>query len=340
MNPRSLVIGTRGSELALWQARHVQALLAARFPGEEFRLEIIRTQGDRIQDRALFRVEDKGFFTKELEDALRERRIDAAVHSLKDLPTETPAGLSVAAVPAREDAHDVWISRDGSGLREAPPGARVGTSSLRRQAQIRALRPDLVFEDLRGNVPTRLRRLEEGRCDALVLARAGLARLGLLPAAARELPFEEVLPAPGQGALGIEIRADDPAVLDRVRALEDPTARRTVTAERAFLARLQGGCLVPVGAHATVEGEGLRLVGMVADLSGDPLIRGEASGPLRASDPPEAAALGILLAEDLLARGAGPILDRVRAFLRAQAGRGTRPPAGGSADAAGNGTPA
>jgi hydroxymethylbilane synthase len=304
---RELVIGTRGSELALWQAKHTQALLMARFPEEGFPLQIIKTQGDRIQDHALYKVEDKGFFTKEIEAALLTRQIDIAVHSLKDLPTESPPGLAIGAVPAREDARDVWVARGGGGPHDLPAGGRVGTSSLRRQAQLRALRSDLAFVDLRGNVPTRLRRLEEGALDAVVLARAGLARLGILPAEARELPLEWMLPAPGQGALAIQVRADDAESRRRVGELEDRGVRLAVTAERAFLSRLQGGCLVPVGAHAFQDG--------------DELLRGERKG--RAGTEDDAAALGNALADDLLARGAGPVLERVRQFLRAsQSGGG------------------
>lgn len=322
MSGREFVIGTRGSELALWQARHTQALLTAGFPQDRFRLEIIKTQGDRVQDRALYKVEDKGFFTKEIEEALLAGRIDIAVHSLKDLPTESPEGLAIAAVPEREDAHDVWVTRTGGGPLEQPAGLRVGTASLRRQAQLRALRPDFVFEDLRGNVPTRLRRLEEGRLDAVVLARAGLSRLGLLPDSAFPLPFAMMLPAPGQGALGIQVRDDDEEVRERVDRLDQAEARMAVTAERTFLSQLQGGCLVPVGAHATFENGALRLRGMVADLSGDPLFRGERSATT--GSRAEAAALGAALADDLLARGAGPVLDRVREFLRrAQVERST-----------------
>jgi hydroxymethylbilane synthase len=334
---RTLRIGSRGSELALWQARHVQSLLRARFVEEDFPIEIIRTSGDRIQDRALYKVEDKGFFTKEIEEALLSGRIDLAVHSLKDLPTESPAGLTVAAVPEREDAHDVWLSLDGSGPLKAAPNARVATSSLRRRAQLRALRPDLTYEDLRGNVPTRVQKLRDGLYDAVVLARAGLYRLGLLPENAVVLPFEAVLPAPGQGALGIQTRSDDLAARSRAAVLQDDDALWAVTAERAFLGRLQGGCLVPVGAHAVVRGDRLCLAGMVADLSGAPIFRGEEERVLvgssvgsavtlengaRGAGLHEATALGISLADRLLAEGAGPVLEAVREYLRREVGSG------------------
>lgn len=340
MSPsRALRIGSRGSDLALWQARHVQSLLQARYPGREFPIEIIRTSGDRIQDRALYKIEDKGFFTKEIEDALLAERVDIAVHSLKDLPTESPDVLAVAAIPEREDPHDVWLSRDGLGPMEIAQGARVGTSSLRRQAQLRALRGDLRFEDLRGNVPTRVRKLFDGEYDAVVLARAGLHRLGLLPGNAVLLPFEQVLPAPGQGALAIQVRRDDEESFAQVSVLEDADARLAVTAERTFLNRLQGGCLVPVGAHAEMRAGSLRLRGMVADLTGEPIFRGEETAEIGegaerilaggqsgggAGSPrvEQAAALGLRLADRLLGDGAGPVLDRVREFLRSQTSRG------------------
>ncbi len=330
---RTFIIGTRGSDLALWQARHVQQRLRDLFPAEEIRLEIVQTKGDRIRDGALYKFEDRGFFTKEIEDALLEGRIDLAVHSLKDLPTESPAGLLIAAVPSREDPHDVWLSNDGSGPGEIAAGRRVGTASLRRQAQLRAIRPDLEYVDLRGNVPTRVRKLASGDYDAVVLARAGLARLNLLPEKARVLPFDWMLPAPGQGALGIQVREADAETRERARVLEDPGARLAVTAERSLLARLQGGCSVPVGAfaepeagdphglaagdpHRVAAGDPHRLLlrGMVADLSGSPLLRG-ARAEVCVTEA-DAALLGRALADELLAAGAGPILERVRALFR------------------------
>lgn len=324
------VIGTRGSELALWQARHIQSRLLAAFPGGDFPIEIIRTQGDRIQDHPLYRIEDKGFFTKEIEGALLAGTIDVAVHSLKDLPTESPAGLEVAAIPPREDPGDVWVAVDGGGPLDLPTGARVGTSSLRRQAQLRALRPDLTLVDLRGNVPSRLRRLSEGACEAVVLARAGLLRLELLPPQAFALPFDWMLPAPGQGALAVQIRGDDVATRTCVATLDDRATRLSVAAERAFLGRLQGGCLVPVGALAVTVSDAapigaapasprLRLRGVVADLPGDPLFREELTA--EAVDEAGARALGVALADAMIAAGAGDVLHRVRAFLQSVAAR-------------------
>lgn len=333
MSVGRLIIGSRGSDLALWQARHVQAMLLEHHPGIECPIEIIRTQGDAITDRPLQSIADgKGFFTKELEEALLAGRIDLAVHSLKDLPTVSPEGLQVAAIPRREDPHDVWLGSKGP--REIQPGARIGTASLRRKAQLRAFRPDLMFEDLRGNVPTRVRKLTEGQFDAVVLARAGLFRLGLLPPDAHELPFEILLPAPAQGALGIQTRSDDTRVRQLVGVLEDSEARLAVTAERALLNRLEGGCLVPVGAFALLrdENEGRRVLhldAMVASLDGTEVLRADAQGVLPEARPAgeganrdadaeaggrsvEAARLlGVRLAEDLLARGADRILSQV-----------------------------
>ncbi len=335
MSIERLIIGSRGSDLALWQARHVQAMLLEHHPGIECPIEIIRTQGDAITDRPLQTIADgKGFFTKELEEALLAGRIDLAVHSLKDLPTVSPDGLQVAAIPRREDPHDVWLGRKGPS--EIESGARVGTASLRRKAQLRAFRPDLVFEDLRGNVPTRVRKLTEGQFDAVVLARAGLFRLGLLPADAHELPFEVLLPAPAQGALGIQTRSGDSRVRRLVGVLEDPEARLAVTSERSLLNRLEGGCLVPVGAFARLgDPDGgqrsLHLDAMVASLDGSEVLRADARADIpgdrladagvdadTGTDSPRSEAaieaarlLGVRLAESLLARGADRILAQV-----------------------------
>jgi hydroxymethylbilane synthase len=311
----TLRIGSRGSDLALWQAREVQSRLQEQFPGGHFPIEVIKTLGDRIQDRALYRVEDKGFFTKEIEEALLRKRCDLAVHSLKDLPVQSPPDLMVAAIPEREDPHDVWISRRGGSIAQAAPGTVVGTSALRRQAQLKAVRDDLSYRDLRGNVPTRLRRLEEGEIDALVLARAGLYRLGLLPAQAVAIPFEQMLPAPGQGALAIQIRAGDAQARTCVAQLDHATTRITVSAERAFLRRLQGGCLLPVGAFAEISGGRLVLQGMVADLSGSPLFRAKDECLLEGAGEQSAVDLGTRMAARLLAEGAAPVLERVREFL-------------------------
>ncbi len=323
MTVSRLVIGSRGSDLALWQAHHVQGLLRALQPGLDCPIEIIKTEGDHLSEQTSSAAgwaaaDGKGFFTKELEEALLARRIDLAVHSLKDLPTVSPAGLSVAAIPEREDPHDVWLGKLGP--REIAPGAKIGTSSLRRKAQLRAFRPDLEYEDLRGNVPTRVRKLNEGRYDAIVLARAGLFRLGLLPEGAHALDFALVLPAPGQGALGIQTRDEDSPVRHLAARLEDRSARLAVTAERALLQRLEGGCLVPVGAHAELRSGRLTLDGMVASLDGTRVLREADAVELSALDSggqggdaalEAARALGEKLGETLIARGADRILAEI-----------------------------
>ena len=292
-------IGSRGSKLALWQARWV----ASQFPGAE--VMVIKTTGDKITDVPLAQVGTKALFTKEIEEALVEGRIDLAVHSLKDVPAQIDPRLTIAAVPAREDVRDAMVGRK---LADLPQGATVGTSSLRRAAQLRHARPDLRVEMLRGNVDTRLRKLEEGRYDAIVLAAAGLRRLGFENRIAELLDPAVMCPAIGQGALAIETRADDETTRRAVAALDDAPARAETTAERALLAELGGGCQVPVGASARVEGERLRLIAVVASPDGAELIRTALEGP--ASD---AAALGRAAARELLARGADRILQQVYA---------------------------
>jgi hydroxymethylbilane synthase len=302
-----VTIGTRGSALALWQARHVAARLEAAHPGLSVRLEVIKTTGDKILDVPLAKVGGKGLFVKEIEEALGARKIDLAVHSLKDVPATLPFGLEIGAVCVREDPHDAWLSRKGERFAETPLGARVGTSSLRRQSQLLALRPDLVLEPLRGNVDTRLRKLDEGRYDAVVLAAAGLRRLGFAARIQEILPATVMLPAIAQGALGIEVRVDDEAIHELLRLLHDPATAVCVGAERAFLKRLGGGCQVPIAGHATLEGDRLHLRGLVAWPDGHALVRGEREGA--AEDAEE---IGRALAEELLARGAGRILDELQ----------------------------
>jgi hydroxymethylbilane synthase len=288
--------------LALWQARWVSAQLAAL--GHECRIEIVKTTGDKITDVPLAKVGTKGLFTKEIEEALLDGRADLAVHSLKDLPTELPAGLVLAAVPEREDPRDAVV---GKPLADLPPGARVGTSSLRRSAQLRKLRPDLVIESVRGNLDTRLRKLDEGQYDAILLAAAGLKRLGWSDRIAEILPVETMCPAVGQGALAIETRASG-AGFDAVQAIDHAETHAAVLAERGVLGALGGGCQVPIGAYATVEGGRLRLLGLVASPDGDEAIRGESQGIAS-----EAENLGRALGNDLLERGARRILDAVYA---------------------------
>ena len=295
-----LVIASRGSQLALWQARWVQQQLAQ--SGHESRIEIIKTTGDRITDVPLAQVGGKGLFTKEIEEALLDGRADLAVHSLKDLPTELPAGLGLAAVPAREDPRDALVGRR---LKHLPVGAKVGTSSLRRAAQLRQARPDLLIETLRGNLDTRLRKLEEGRYDAVVLAAAGLKRLGWEERITELLPPEVMCPAVGQGALALETRnqGDGRAAC---AAMDDANTRAAVTAERGVLAALGGGCQVPIGAYAIATGGHLQIQAVVISPDGTEVVRGHAEGAMA-----EAASLGSALGADLLQRGARKILDAV-----------------------------
>jgi hydroxymethylbilane synthase len=297
-----LVIASRGSQLALWQAHWVQKQLGA--SGVESRIEIVKTTGDKITGVPLAQVGTKGLFTKEIEEALLVGHADLAVHSLKDLPTELPAGLILAGVPAREDPCDAIVGRR---LVELPPRARVGTSSLRRAAQLRKLRPDLVVESVRGNLDTRLRKLDEGRYDAIVLAAAGLKRLGWAGRIAEVLAPEVMCPAVGQGALALE-SSENGAGKDACAALDHAETRAAVTAERGLLAALGGGCQVPIGAYATVEEGRLRLRAIVASPDGSELVSAASEGS--ASD---AAALGRDLATELLGRGARRILDAVYA---------------------------
>jgi len=291
-------IGTRGSMLARWQGEHVKERLTAL--GHEVSLVVITTTGDRVLDRRLEAVGGKGAFLKEIEEGLEAREVDLAVHSLKDVPTVLPDGLELCAILERADPRDALLS-SGAGLDDLPRGATVGTTSLRRQAQLRAVRPDLSLADLRGNVDTRIRRLREGRFDAILLAMAGLVRLGRADEVTEPLDPRRFVPAPGQGAIALECRADDAAVREAVAPLDHPSTKRRVTAERAFLAALGGGCNVPLGALAFEDGESLELIGLVARIDGSEVLRGESRGA-------QAAEVGRSLAEELLSRGAGPLL--------------------------------
>ena len=316
MNPNPILIGTRGSALALAQAGAVADRLAQAHPGRSFALQRITTRGDRDLTRALPAIGGKGLFTAEIEDALRGGEIQLAVHSLKDLPTELPEGLCVAAVPEREDARDALISRAGVGLDELPKGSRVGTSSLRRRAQLLAARPDLEVVDMRGNVDTRLGKLRAGHVDAIVLAAAGLARLGRLGEATELLAPEVMAPAVGQGALGVEaVTGSEAAALAAAIADADTTA--CVRAERALLAALGGGCHVPIGGHARVDDQGrVRLTGLVAATNGARVVRAEIEGAAA-----DAEALGRRLAEQLIQRGAADILAAAAQSLEHDHGR-------------------
>ena len=299
---RPLRIGSRGSVLAMWQANAVRGRLE-RVVGVEAEIVTIKTSGDRFQQSNIAQIGLKGVFIKELEDALLEGWVDFAVHSMKDVPTEIPAGLAFPAICEREDVRDALLSRSGAKLAALPAGARIGTSSLRRQAQIRHIRPDLDLGDLRGNVDTRLRKLERGDYDAIVLAKAGLDRLGWSSKITEVIPPEISLPAVGQGALGIEARADDREVLEVLAQLEHPPTRVAVTAERALLAELEGGCQVPLGAWARFEQGALVLDACVLSVDGIESVRQRAVGI-----PRDAEALGRELAQTMLAAGADRIL--------------------------------
>jgi len=297
-----LRIGSRGSQLALWQANHISALLRDR--GQKVEIEIIKTTGDKITEVALAKVGTKGMFTKEIEEALAEGRVDLAVHSLKDLPTEVSAGFEIAAITQRENPRDVFCSRKYKSIDELPHGARIGTSSLRRQAQLKAVRPDLEIHPLRGNVDTRLRKLEAGEYDAVILAAAGLNRLGKTELVRQVISAEVMCPAAGQGALAIEIRADDSGTRQLLGFLDDATARATTTCERALLNKLGGGCQVPIGAFAEVRDGRLHLDAIVARPDGTKLLREsqDGSNPVR---------LGEAAGEALLRRGGDAILEEV-----------------------------
>jgi hydroxymethylbilane synthase len=303
-----LRIATRKSQLALWQAEHVAALLRRAHAGLAVELVPMITQGDRIQDRSLAAIGGKGLFIRELEVALEERRADIAVHSMKDLPADLPEGLTIAAVLERADPRDALLSATAARLDDLPRGARVGTSSLRRQAQLMAARPDLRIEPLRGNVDTRLRRLDAGEMDAIVLACAGLIRLGLESRITARLDPMISLPAVAQGVIGIECRGADSRTLELVSVLNHLDTRIAMDAERAFAHRLGGSCQSPIAAHARIGGRRLILDGLVAEPDGSRLLRDTLPGSV--DDP---AALGHRLAERLLAAGAGSLLERLRA---------------------------
>jgi len=302
-------IGSRGSQLALWQANHISTLLGAR--GHDVEIEIIHTTGDKITDVPLAMVGTKGglgkgIFTKEIEEALGAGHVDLAVHSLKDLPTELPPGFEIAAITEREDPRDAFCSRKYAKIEDLPQGARVGTSSLRRQAQLKAIRPDLNIHPLRGNVDTRLRKLEQGEYDAIILASAGLKRLGKTELVRQIIPGEIMCPAAGQGALAIEIREGDAVTRQHLAFLNDTAACAATTCERALLNSLGGGCQVPIGAFAEIRDGKLHLKAIVADPDGSKLLRESRDGNL--NDPEQ---LGNAVGETLLSRGGAEILDAV-----------------------------
>ncbi|OGQ11520.1 MAG: hydroxymethylbilane synthase, partial [Deltaproteobacteria bacterium RBG_19FT_COMBO_46_12] len=304
--PSELRIGTRGSQLALYQANWVKEKLVETHPDLNVMLIKIKTTGDKIQDAPLAKIGGKGLFVKEIEEALIHRRIDLAVHSIKDVPTEFPVGLHLSAITKREDPRDVFISRDGKILRDLPQKAKIGTSSLRRQAQLLHFRNDLELLPLRGNLETRLKKLKTMNLDGIVLALAGMKRLGLEERITEIIPTEISLPAIGQGALGIETRQDDQETEGKIQFLNHKDSWIAVSAERAFLKKLEGGCQVPIAAYAQIFGTSLQVEGLVGTIDGKRLIRHHIVGPLE-----KAESLGIELAEILFEKGAKEILDEV-----------------------------
>ena len=300
-------IATRKSPLALWQANYVKAELEKNFPGLQVELLPMTTRGDKILDSPLAKVGGKGLFVKELEEALLRNEADLAIHSMKDVPVEFPAGLCLATICQREDPRDALVSNHFASVDALPAGARVGTSSLRRQCQLRARRPDLQVLDLRGNVNSRLAKLDAGDYDAILLAAAGLKRLGLEARITALLECGESLPANGQGAVGIECRRNDTELLDLLARLEDKATRQRVMAERAMNRSLQGGCQVPIGAYAELQGDELWLRGLVGSIDGQRILRAEMRGPVS-----DAEALGEKVASALLAQGADKLLAEIQ----------------------------
>jgi len=313
---KRVTIGTRGSKLALWQAEFVRASLQNIAPDLTVEIQKIKTTGDKILDVPLAQVGGKGLFVKEIEEALLRHEADIAVHSMKDVPTDFPAGLHLAVVCEREDPRDALILREKVRVQKGksqsslifalPKKARIGTSSLRRSCQLLSHVPDLKIEQLRGNLDTRLRKLDEGHFHAIVLAAAGIKRLGLQNRISEILPIDISLPAIGQGAIGIECRINDEWINNLIAALNHPDTTTCVKAERAFLGRLEGGCQVPIAAHAKLADGGIVMQGLVGSISGDRIIKGRIEG-----DPGNAEALGIALAEEVLSKGAKEILDEV-----------------------------
>ena len=310
MARKRIVIGTRGSDLALWQSRHVKSALEALNPALVIELKTIKTLGDKVLDSPLSSIGDKGLFTKELDRELLDGTIDLAVHSLKDVPTDLPEGLTLAAISKREDVRDVFLARPGAGsgsLRELPRNANVATGSLRRKCQLLLFRPDLRIIDLRGNLNTRLRKLDESDWEGMILAKAGVTRLGWEDRITEILPTEIMLPAVGQGALALEARANDSEVKELARQLHHPETACAVCGERSLLQRLEGGCQVPIGTHGRVENERFILDAMIGSLDGRRVLKESISGDVRNAEQ-----LGAELADRLIALGGKEILDEIR----------------------------
>jgi hydroxymethylbilane synthase len=301
-----LRVGTRGSQLALWQANWVKEKLIRKHPDLDVEIHTIKTTGDKILDVPLAKVGGKGLFVKEIEEALLDKSVDLAVHSMKDVPTELPEGLGIVAVSEREDPRDAVLGQNKTPILELSQGAKIGTSSLRRQAQLFAARPDFVIEPLRGNINTRLRKLKEGMYDAIILAMAGVSRLGWEDEVTEVIDPGVMLPAIGQGALGIEARLDDDATLERIAFLNDDVTSSCVSAERAFLHRLEGGCQVPIAAYAVREGDEVLLTGLVGSVDGTRIIKDTNQGSAG-----EAIQLGDALAARILDAGGREILEEV-----------------------------
>ena len=304
---KAIRIGTRGSQLALWQAKWVQKQINHHYPDGKAELVIIKTKGDKITDVPLANVGGKGLFVKEIEEALLDGRIDVAVHSMKDMPSDLPQGLCIGAVPLRENPTDALVSEQYEAIETLPQGARMGTSSLRRSAQLLHHRPDLSIVPLRGNLDTRLNKLKTTGLDAIVLASAGLKRLGMADHITAHIAPDIMLPAVGQGALCIESRVQDSNIGPIVAHLDHPDSHTAILAERAFSQRLEGGCQVPIAAHATIDNDQLRITGLVADIDGRQVLKDSVTGT-----GDQAAVLGFELAEGLLQQGAGTILERLR----------------------------
>lgn len=301
------IIGSRGSELALWQTHHAKETLEKHFPAVNFEIKIIKTTGDKLLDVALAKIGDKGLFTKQIETALLAGEIDLAVHSLKDLQTVQPAGLCIGAVSKRETPNDILISSKYRSIDELPQGAKVATGSLRRRSQLLSYRSDLEIFEIRGNVPTRLQKYAESDLDAMILAFAGVHRLKLDDHIAQIIPFEIMLPAVGQGAMAIEIRENDSELREILNVFDDPETRDCITAERAFLRTLEGGCQVPIGANAVISDGEIHLEGFIGSLSGKINWREKISGARE-----NAKDLGETLAQSLISKGANEVLEQTR----------------------------